>query len=254
VRRGAVTHRTSAHTLGALALPEDLRHVDVVVGGVVSVGSVLAELDQSWLERSSISFLSHAGALLAETATTAGAPLVIADPDGTLPNAAQEGRWVAARLGVDPIVGRSATRGRVLSGLAGTKLFHFSGHGVLEPSRPWDAHLVLASGETLSLEDLLVARPQVGLVVLSGCSTGARSELSRSERIGLPEAFSFGGARAVLATTGEIDDRAASSFVRRFYEAGGEGNAIEAWRIAARRSIAEHDETWKSFYVLGARE
>jgi len=40
----------------------------------------------------------------------------------------------------------------------------------------------------------------------------------------------FAGARAVVATTGEINDASAFAFVRRFYEAGGSEHPIDAWR------------------------
>lgn len=236
--------------------PNALRHLYVVAGGRVRVRDVLEELAHTpaVLENTSISFLSHAGALFMKHAPASRAPLVIADPDASLPGAAREGSWVATKLNTRALRARAATRESALAQLSGASVFHFAGHGVLEPAQPFDAHLMLASGETLSLEDLLVARPTVGVVVLSGCSTGETAPLSASERIGLPEAFLFAGARAVVATTGAINDAAAFGFVRRFYEAGGSKNPIEAWRRAALESISAGDETWKSFYVLGRKE
>jgi len=59
----------------------------------------------------------------------------------------------------------------VLSFVIIAAVFHFAGHGALRAGDPWSAHLRLARGETLGVEDVLVARPRVGLVVLNGCAT-----------------------------------------------------------------------------------
>lgn len=250
-----IEHRRNASDLGRTWSHrlEGLHHLYVVVGGQVSVEDVLADLAASdLLERTSVSFLSHLGALFAPDPTTNGPPVVVADPDGTLPFARREGDWVAKRWKAELMTG-TVTRGQVLDRIDGASAFHFAGHGVLVASQPWDAHLRLGRGETLSLEDLLVARPKVGLVVLSGCETGEVSPLSRTERIGLPHAFSLAGARAVLATTAEVPDKAAFRFIERFYEAGGRRDPADAYRKAALQSRAAGDATWSAFYLLGRR-
>lgn len=256
VRGGRVEHGQPQAMLDGWSRRLDgVEHLYVVTGGEITVRSVLGafEAKPDLLQHTSVSFLSHAGALLDTDDEMPAAPVVIADPDGTLPLAAREGAWVAERLAAQLIAGPGVTRGQVLERLDGASLFHFAGHGVLAAQQPWDAHLVLGRGETLTLEDLLIARPKIGVVVLSGCETGRSSALSRTERIGLAHAFSLAGARAVLATTVEVSDAAALDFIRRFYEHGGDTRPVEAYRRAALASIAEDQPIWSSFYVLGRR-
>lgn len=233
--------------------PASVSHLYVVPGGQIGVSEVLAEASDR-LERTTLSFLTHAGGLLAQpVAAEYTRAVVVADPDGTLPLARAEGSWVSEKLGVSSITGENATRRKVLEAIRGASLFHFAGHGILEPARPWDAQLSLAGGQTLSLEDLLIARPAIGVVVLSGCSTGASAPLASNERIGLAHAFLFAGARALMATTGDVEDKKAARFVREFYGAGGAKRPVQAWREAALAGHRAGDDTWKSFYVLGRR-
>jgi CHAT domain-containing protein len=131
-------------------------------------------------------------------------------------------------------VGDEATRDRVLDALDGARLFHFSGHGRLPGGAPWDHHLELAREQRLGLEDLLVAQPVVGVVVLSGCETGARGTLSRFSSVGLADGFLALGARTVVATDTRIKDEDALRIVTAFYEAGGLDRPAEALRTVVR--------------------
>lgn len=256
VTRGVVEHRRDAagisdtwsHRL------EGLHHLYVVAGGQVGVEDVLDELAArpDLLRQTSVSFLSHVAALSTDTPSPHGPSVVVGDPDGTLPFARREGAWVAEQWAVELRTG-AVTRAQVLEGLDGASAFHFAGHGVLTAAQPWDAHLLLGRGETLSLEDLLIARPKVGLVVLSGCETGRASPLSRTEAIGLPHAFTLAGAGAVLATTKEVADEGALRFVKRFYEAGGRSSPVTGYQKVALASLDEGDDTWRSFFVLGRK-
>ena len=202
----------------------------------------------------SFSALPHAGFVTKIPASAAGPPLVVADPTTDLPFARAEGRAIAARLGgAVSAIGPEATRERVLGALDGAAVFHFAGHGVLEPAQPWDAHLKLAGGEALSLTDIFVARPRLGVVVLSGCETGRTIALGRRERIGLADAFLAAGARAVLATRIPIRDDRAQSFIEDFYAAGGRDHPAAALRTAIRRAREAGNSIWRAFELVGHR-
>jgi hypothetical protein len=227
-----------------------------VVDGALSGGEAIERLGAGGATplgaRVPISHLPYAGLLLQPVATSTGSPLVVADPGLDLPYARREGSEVAARLeGARLLVGPGATRARVLDLARDARVFHFAGHGVLDPGQPWDAHLRLADDERLTLADVLVARPALGVVVLSGCETGRAAALSRIESVGLPAAFLVAGSRAVLATEREVPDDQARRFVSRFYAAGGADRPGPAFRQAVAETHAAGDPVWSAFHLFG---
>jgi len=194
--------------------------------------------------------LPDASFLLRDGVPTPGPALVAGDPTRDLPGARAEARRFSG-AGDTLLLGDKVTREARLGGLAGARRFHFAGHGALRPGDPWDAHLALAGGERLTLEDVLLARPRVGLVVLSGCRTGAATDLG-GERVGLPEAFLAAGARAVLATRRDIGEAEARRFIDRFYASANiEEDPGAAFTAAVRASIRAGDDVWRAFRLWG---
>ena len=199
-----------------------------------------------------ISFVPHAAWLMRDDAPRTGPPIVIADANGDLPFARAEGRAVHRRLpGADYFEGATAQRGAVIERWNGASVIHFAGHGVLEPDNPWDAHLRLYGDARLSLSDVLIHRPALGLVVLSGCETGRPAVMADGELLGLPQAFLAVGARTVLATTQRVGDDESRRFIERFYDAGGLDNPGGAWRDAVAAMVDSGDDAWRPFILMG---
>ncbi len=175
--------------------------------------------------------------------------VIVLDPTSSLAFAPKEGAIAKAHL-PGPIVvleGSKVSRDAVLDALNGASHFHFSGHGELDAERPWDAHLTLAAGETLTVEDLLIVRPAVSQVVLSGCKTGRSARLSRTAYLGLADAFLIAGAEFVVASTRDVEDQTALRFMDAFYGAGGAREPIRAFAAVARQDAG----LAKVFYVAG---
>ncbi|MEZ4469874.1 MAG: CHAT domain-containing protein [bacterium] len=185
--------------------------------------------------------LPWAGALVAARPAD-GPPVVVADAALDLRGARAEGQAVATHEpGARLLAGEAATRAAVEAALPGARLFHFAGHGALTDASPWEAHLVLAQGQRLTLADVLVLRPALGVVVLSGCETGRTGALSATEQVGLPDAFLAAGARSVLAAGEVIDDARTAAFMAAFYRHGGAtrpGPALTA-ALAERRAAGD---------------
>ncbi|MEQ9499602.1 MAG: CHAT domain-containing protein [Deltaproteobacteria bacterium] len=195
----------------------------------------------------SISFLPLAGLLGRRQHTkNRGRPVIVADPQSNLEAARREVE--ALHPGARRLVGPAATRRAVLGALDGATHFHFSGHGALQADRPWDARLLLAGGESLSVEDLLIVRPSVAHVVLIGCRTGRSAKLSRTAYLGLAEAFLLVGASSVVASTRDVEDDASRRFVQAFYAAGGADDPFRAYTTVAR----DDPQLARPFYVAGA--
>lgn len=220
------------------------------VAGIALTDEELARV----LPEMSVSMLPWVSLLDRAKKEYGGRALIVADPEGNLPHARREGEEVRAWLeDAQLYTGEEATRAQVLTALVNARVFHFAGHGVLGGKDPWESRLELAAGEALRLEDLLIARPGVELVVLSGCDTGRAEAVGNMDRIGLSEAFVAAGTRAVLATVQPVVDLEAQAFIRRFYAAGGARDPAGAHRRATLSAIAERDESWRGFRVFGRR-
>lgn len=222
---------------------------------VVDPSTPPAALSATWLPHGTLSLLTHAGQLLDPPPVADGPPLVIGDPDGTLPHARREAQAVAEALpGARLLLGPAADRAAVRAALADAGLIHFAGHGVLRAASPWDAHLRLAAGQRLTLEDLLLARPSAGLVLLSGCETGASAAVGdEAIRLGLAQGFLAAGSRAVIAADREVPDAPTARFVARFYAAGGTTRPADALRAAALELEAAGETTWDAWHLWGRR-
>ena len=200
--------------------------------------------------RVNLTYIPFAAWLARPRPASDGPPLVVADPGVDLPHARKEGAWVATRLGVGETIGDEATVAHVLEHLDGRRVFHFAGHGRLNPDAPWDAHLVLAYGQRLDVAAILARRARLGLVVLDGCETG-RPHRAPVDGLGLAEAFLLAGASTVLATTAPVGDADAARFMRSFYEFGGVADPAGAFRALVERALSEGDDAWRAFRLFG---
>lgn len=176
-----------------------------------------------------VGYLPSAGVLRPPGAHPGAGVLIIADATSDLPHARAEGEALARNLpGSLLLVGDAAHREAVLAALPGARVVHFAGHGALDPTSPWDAHLDLAAGGQLTLRDVLALPLTAERVVLSGCET-AGTRVVGSEHIGLAEAFVLAGAQSVVAADKKIDDAATGDWMARWYAApGSPGEALVA--------------------------
>lgn len=240
-----------------LAGPDGPSHIYLVTGGHPRGFAAATEShgDQPpLLVTHTVAWLPFAGLLLRPTHAPGGPPLVVADPGLDLPHARAAGRALAERLAdARLLVGQSATAEAITAQLSTTRLFHFSGHGVLREAQPWDAHLRLARGRRFDVVDILGQRLEGARVVLNGCETGPEALLSRDDVLGLPEAFLAAGARSVIATDRPVPDDAARDFTEAFYAAGGLTDPADALRAVARRQRRAGRATWSAWRLLGVR-
>lgn len=245
VTADALIHRIDEAPVPALdVLPEALAHLALV-------GVPPAAAPPLW-DRVSTAMWTHAGALRAAQSGE-GPRVVLGDPDQTLPGARREAAAIAERLGARVLNGAAVDREAALTTLRKAAVVHFAGHGVLVPEAPWDAHLRLARGERLSLEDVLMARLTPRLVVLSSCEAGATAPLASTIGLSLADGFVAAGAGSVLAAEHPLPDAAALGLMERFYAAGGLERPAEALRRAALAARAAGDPQWSAFHLRGAR-
>ena len=140
--------------------------------------------------------------------------VVVGDPRGDLPAAAEEARKVAARLAVPALVGRAATRAAFLAA-AGGDVLHVAAH---TQQRRGDATLELGDGP-ITLADIARLAPAPRLVVLASC--GAAAGRDDAGNGSLTTAFLDAGADAVVGTRWSVGDADAARFIAAFYAADG---------------------------------
>lgn len=184
-----------------------------------------------------VGYLPSAG-LLRPVVPVAGEVLIIADPTSDLPHARAEGQTLARSLpGAHLLVGEAAHLEAVRTALPRARVIHFAGHGALDPTSPWEAHLRLAGGGRLTLRDVLALPLRAERVVLSGCETAGTRAVG-PEHLGLAEAFVLAGAQTVVAAEEKIDDAATADWMARWYAApGSPGEALVAVGGAGFRLI-----------------
>lgn len=115
-------------------------------------------------------------------------------------------------------------------------VIHIATHGRLYPSDPMATYLSLLPDRSddghLTVKEIARMKLRSDLVVLSACSSGVGKVLKGDDVIGLMGAFLSTGSASVLATLWDIDDGAASTFMRLYYHYLQETDSARALRMA----------------------
>ena len=242
----APTGATIAHWLPRL---RQQRHVFLVGDDPALIALPQQAVDAPdgpvWGEAIGLSFVPSLGWIDRVPRATAERPLAVIDPDGSVQHP------MPAVLARSPRVlrGAQATRSAVLGAVSGAPWFVFDGHGVVQGDA-WSAHLTLADGP-LTVGDVLARRPAIGTAVLSGCESAVGARWSRTERMGLADAFVLGGANAVLATDIKVPVADAARFVEAFVRADGLAHPGAGYRAAVGKLRKAGDSAWRHWRLFG---
>lgn len=114
-------------------------------------------------------------------------------------------------------LGPEATKALVLGGaLDGHRFVHFATHGLLDVEHPELSALVLSDG-LLYAHEIASLELHADAVVLSACRTALGREIRGEGLIGLARAFLYAGAARVVVSSWDVDDRATTELMQRFY-------------------------------------
>jgi CHAT domain-containing protein/tetratricopeptide (TPR) repeat protein len=126
---------------------------------------------------------------------------------------------------------------------------HFACHAVMPSDTPWlsEAALIMGtSGEEYTEDGLLMANEveqlNVGadLVVLSACDTAGGRFIQGSGFIGLASSFIAAGARSVLVSQWEVEDRSTGLLMKKFHEMVKAGNSTTESLRDAKLWMRQH--------------
>jgi len=160
--------------------------------------------------------------------------------------------------------GRDATMQNVRRAVAAKPaVVHFATHILQGQERPSSARIALSVSESgrdelLGPAEISGWHADAGLVVLSGCSSGAAPVRPGAGLMGLTRAWLMAGARAVVATEWATPDDL-GVFFRRFYQQlrrSSIHDPAEALRAAQIEALRSHDwrsqpSFWAGYFALG---
>ncbi len=197
-----------------------------------------------------------------------------------LPNAEKEAIAVAKILNTTAIVGKEATKDRVIPQLRTARIIHLATHGLLErgQSSALDAPgaIAFAASNTqnntqnntqdnslLTAEDIIRLTPRLKaeLVVLSACDTG-RGTITGDGVLGLSRSWMAAGVPRVLVSLWAVNDESTAMLMVEFYERlkqqsqqdlGDRSNYALALRQAMLKTMKDYPEPnhWAAFMLVG---
>jgi CHAT domain-containing protein len=152
------------------------------------------------------------------------------------------------RIGAEASIAALRTLGR------DARFVHIATHGRFREDNPLFSGIRLGD-QYLTLHDLYGLRLPADLITLSGCGTGLNVVAAGDELRGLVRGLLAAGARSLLVSLWDVNDRSTAEFMKLFYTALGAGrNKAAALRVAATelRRQYEHPHYWAPFVLVGA--
>ncbi|HEY3381194.1 MAG TPA: CHAT domain-containing tetratricopeptide repeat protein [Vicinamibacterales bacterium] len=242
-----------------LSLVDGARHLVIVPHRFLHYLPFHALFDgrQFLLDRVSVSYAPSATVYyLCRTRRASSEPrsLVLGVPDPGAPHILDE---VAAVSKVLPnptvLVGSEATFDHLREQGPGARHIHLATHGLFRQDNPLLSAVRLGSGE-ISLLDLYQLHLSAELVTLSGCGTGLSAVVGGDELIGLVRGLLYAGARALLVTLWDVNDRSTAAFMGSFYarlrEHPDKAQALTA-AMQSLRAEYPHPYFWAPFVLIG---
>ena len=246
----------AAKHLGAALLPEAALPASGVTIHVIADGKLgrlpfaaLIRHGVRLVERHPLTYLPSISAIAALESTGPWAtrrPVVLGDPTGDLPAAAEELERVAALLDVPRLV-RADANTAALQSATESSLLHVATHTGLGPQGPW----LLLADRKVYVDDVLRWHLNARQVVLASCASGARP--GRDLWGSLAAGFLAAGSRNVLAALWSVKDTSTEAMISRFYAQGGQRFPVHA---LAKAQVALHAQgrpvhEWAPFVVVG---
>ena len=140
------------------------------------------------------------------------------------------------------------------------RIIHFATHGVLDSEHPELSGLVLSRfdqrGQALDgflrLDDIYNLKLSADLVVLSACNTGLGKEVRGEGLVGLTRGFMYAGAARVVVSLWNVNDRATSELMARFYARMLKGGERPASALRHAQIEMSGDRRWGAPYYWAA--
>jgi CHAT domain-containing protein len=144
--------------------------------------------------------------------------------------------------------------------LAQYRIVHFATHGILNSLHPELSGIVLSLVDKLGeprngflrLHEVYNLKLPAELVVLSACQTGLGREIRGEGLVGLTRGFMYAGAAGVQASLWNVNDRATSELMKKFYQGILRDRLRPAAALRAAQLAMLKQRKWRSPYFWGA--
>ena len=180
--------------------------------------------------------------------------LILGIPDVQAPQILDEVQTVAAALPNPQLyLGEEASEQRLRGLGSNCRFLHIATHGLFRQDNPMFSAIRLGDS-MLSLFDLYHLNLSSELVTLSGCATGSNVVVGGDELLGLVRGLLYAGAKAVLVTLWDVNDRSTAEFMKAFYShLPGSSNKSSAVKRAIQdlRQSYPHPYYWAPFVMIG---
>jgi CHAT domain-containing protein len=185
-------------------------------------------------------------------------------PAEGLPNAAREAADVSSLFagGSVRIGGDARERDVKTMTPAAYRILHFATHAIVDEVVPRRSAILLQSDQSddglLQLHEIAGLQLGADLVVLSACHSYSGRAIRGEGLASLGRAFLQAGARAVVASVWDVDDRTSPAMMRAFYAALAGGAAPDAALRTAQLQMIRAGgpnaatQAWAGFTVTGA--
>jgi len=188
------------------------------------------------------------------TTRSFGPSLVMGLPDIQAPLIGEEAKEVARLLPDSSLyVGEDATSTVLRDKGSVSRFIHIATHGHFRHDNPLFSGVRLGDGN-LQLYDLYQLSLPAELVALSGCATGLSVTASGDELLGLQRGLLYAGAKSLLLTMWDVNDRSTAEFMRLFYQGLLQGadkaNALQSAAMRLREQYV-HPYYWAPFVLIG---
>jgi CHAT domain-containing protein/Tfp pilus assembly protein PilF len=168
---------------------------------------------------------------------------------------------VAPRAGSLKVLDFDASRATAAAiGLAQYRYVHFATHGYLDTERPGLSAIVLslvdrqgnAQDGFLRAHDIYNLNLPAELVVLSACQTGLGKDIKGEGLVGLTQGFMYAGARRVVVSLWNVNDKATAELMQRFYRGMLRENLPPAAALRKAQTELAQQTQWRSPYYWAA--
>jgi CHAT domain-containing protein len=159
------------------------------------------------------------------------------------------------------VTGFEASRALAVGGeLNHYRVVHFATHGVINGQHPEMSGIVLSllnergarENGFLQLHDIYKLNLSADLVVLSACRTGLGEEIRGEGLVGLTQGFLHVGAKSVVASLWQVDDRATAELMRNFYRAMFDEGLPPAAALREAKKAMWREPRWREPYYWAA--
>jgi len=180
--------------------------------------------------------------------------LILGVPDAQAPLIQDEVEAVHRMLpNSELFLGAEANHELLLRRARSSEVIHIATHGDFRPDNPLFSGIRLGDGY-LHLYELYHMHLSTELLTLSGCATGLNVIAAGDELVGLIRGALYAGARSLLLSLWDVNDRSTAEFMANFYHRLKQGDSKAAAVSAAAKEIREthpHPYYWAPFVIVG---